>query len=178
MTKGPLFPPGWLKETLSDPTLAAKALEEQATTIKRLSAENKSVRDQKDALRQDVKEHDEIVRKYQAILSSERTAARHSKEKRMEVEKELESRRLALADEEARNRELEKHVKGLKRALDDCRDDRAASRVLVSAIENISAIPDAKKRIAAAFHPDQMPVEVRFWTTQVFEFVQGVKDAN
>ena len=54
----------------------------------------------------------------------------------------------------------------------------ASDSGLVSAIKKLAKSPAVGKRLAAACHPDKVPVECNKRAVELFNFVQGVRDAN
>ena len=49
---------------------------------------------------------------------------------------------------------------------------------VVSAIEKLAKSPAVGKRLAAACHPDQAPDDCSELATELFRFVQNIRDLN
>ena len=84
-----LFPPGWLEETSSDPTRAAREIESLCIELVRVQGENSSVRGREDELRREVDRYNAAFRRLHAELESERRATRSSKAARVDAERRL-----------------------------------------------------------------------------------------
>ena len=69
---------------------------------------------------------------------------------------------------------LEKQVSKLQNSLREARLTDGGK--LTSAIRKISASPKAGKRLAAAVHPDKVPSDLSDVATEIFRFVQGLRD--
>ena len=63
----------------------------------------------------------------------------------------------------------------LERALLEARRDDANGK-LTSAIRKITTYSAVGKRLAAALHPDKVPPELSDVATEVFQFIQGLRD--
>ena len=188
-----LFPPGWLEETSSDPTRAAREIESLCIELVRVQGENSSVRGREDELRREVDRYNTAFRRLHAELESERRATRSSKAARVDAERRLEEyshlsymeakkardAESALSKEKDRTSSLERRVARLEGAIGKLKAQREASDSgLVSAIKKLAKSPAVGKRLAAACHPDKVPVECNKLAVELFKFVQGVRDAN
>ena len=70
---------------------------------------------------------------------------------------------------------LGRRIKKLEKDLREARSHSANSK-LTSAIHKIAQSPVAAKRLAAACHPDKVPSELCDVATELFRFVQGMRD--
>ena len=77
--------------------------------------------------------------------------------------------------EKLRANHLQKQVLKLERALREARRDGANGK-LTSAIRKITTSSAVGKRLAAALHPDKVPPELSDVATEVFQFIQGLRD--
>ena len=93
---------------------------------------------------------------------------------------DMESRKAREAEakaeaEKLRANHLQKQVLKLERALREARRDGANGK-LTSAIRKITTYSAVGKRLAAALHPDKVPPELSDVATEVFQFIQGLRD--
>ena len=78
--------------------------------------------------------------------------------------------------EKLRANHLQKQVLKLEsRALREARRDGANGK-FTSAIRKITTSSAVGKRLAAALHPDKVPPELSDVATEVFQFIQGLRD--
>ena len=186
-----LFPPGWLEEVSSNPRSAAREIESLCLELARVQGENSSVRRQKDELGREVDRYDTAFRRLHTEQESERRATRSSKAARVDAERRLEEyshlsyteakkardAESALSKEKDRASSLERRVARLERAIGKLKAQREApDSGLASAIKKLAKSPAVGKRLAAACHPDRVPTEMSDACTELFRFVQGMRD--
>ena len=185
------FSPGWGEHTPGDPKRALKEIERFSIECERLQCENSKVRQERDKLRREAERSDEAFRSLQAEVESERRAVRSSKAACVDAERLLDKYRQlsdaeakkkcnverALKNEKDRAACLERRVRKLEHAVFKARAQRDEGR-LVSVIAKLVTIPAVGKRLAAAVHPDKAPAECSELATELFKFVQGVRDSN
>ena len=187
-----LFPPGWLEEISSDPTRAAREIENMCVELNRVQGENSRVRGREGELRREVDRHNAAFRRLHVELENEQRAKRASKAARVDAERRLEeySRLSYIEVKKARDAEaalskekdhaatMERRVARLERDIGKLKAREASDPGLESAIKKLAKRPTVGKRLAAACHPDKVPVECSEPAVVLFKFVQGVRDAN
>ena len=93
---------------------------------------------------------------------------------------DMESRKAREAEakaeaEKLRANHLQKQVLKLEKALREARGDRLDVKI-TSTIRKMAKSATVGKRLAAACHPDKVPTEMSDACTELFRFVQGMRD--
>lgn len=134
------------------------------------------------ALRAKAQKHCNAATKYEKRLTSALKDVENMKLQIRSLEKESyeESRKAREAEakvgaEKLRAHHLELKVLKLERLLREARKDGADGE-LTSVIRKIKTSSTVGKRLAAAVHPDKMPPELSDVATEVFQFIQGLRD--
>ena len=92
----------------------------------------------------------------------------------------MESRKASEAEakadaEKLRANHLQKQVLKLEKALREARGDRLDVKI-TSTIRKMAKSATVGKRLAAACHPDKVPTEMSDACTELFRFIQGMRD--
>ena len=188
-----LFPPGWLEETSNDPILAQKEIRSLTLEQNRIQQENTTVREERDRTaanaRHIAEQYEQRLSNLQKVYEAECVRARKARSA-LELAEDMQTRIRHLADLESKRADLAEdarekgvvkashlnhRVKKLEAALREARGDHLDVRV-ISNIRKIAKSAKVGKRLAAACHPDKVPVELSDVCTEFFRFIQSMRD--
>ena len=179
-----LFPPWWLEKTSTDPELARKELIYYARELNRVQTENSTVRKHRDEL-----EHDKVklyhrldqenarCRRIECDHENTQNMLQSLKKLRLHLENKVQEAQLALDKSSLEAQTLRHQVRKLETKL------RAAKRGVssvnaMSAMKKLALDRGVGKRLAAATHPDKVPVELNDPASELFRFVQEIREQS
>ena len=179
-----LFPPWWLEKTSTDPELARKELIYYARERNRVQTENSTVRKQRDELEHDkaklynrLKEENIRCRRIECDHENTQNTLQSLKKLRLHLENKVQEVQLALDKSNLEAQTLRHQVRKLETKL------RAAKRGVngagaMSAIKRLALDHKVGKRLAAATHPDRVPVELNDSASELFRFLQEAREQS
>ena len=179
-----LFPPWWLEKTSTDPELARKELIYYAREHNRVQTENSTVRKQRDEL-----EHDKVklyhrldqenarCRRIECAHENTQNTLQSLKKLRLHLENKVQIGQVALDKSNLEAQTLRHQVRKLETKL------RAAKRGVngagaMSAMKRLALDRAVGKRLAAATHPDKVPDELNDPASELFRFVQEIREQS
>lgn len=186
-----LFPPGWLEKTSWDPELARRELLYLTRELNRVQTENSTVRKQRDEL-----EHDKakLYHRLEAMkVARDQEYARcrsvecdHQNTKntlqalekfRLHLENKVQEAQLALDKSNREAQSLRSRVRKLEtKSRVTKRSGNGADAV--SAMKRLAHNHAVGKRLAAATHPDKVPAELNDSASELFRFVQEIREQS
>ena len=183
-----LFPPGWLEWTSSDPKLARDQILHLSLKMRKIEDENSKVRTQRDELERDAERFNRRLSAIALARDEERAQVRSSECAHKQTQEKLE------ALEGLRSR-LEERVQEAEHERDEAKSDtgnlqrrvrslevelRTAKRVnsKAGAIKKLSLNHTIGRRLAAAVHPDKVPIELADTASELFCFLQTIRESG
>ena len=187
-----LFPPAWwLEKTSTDPQLARDELIYHARELRRVQTENSKVRKQRDGLERNA---ERLYNRLEAIaLERDQEYAQGRSTKRdhkdaqdtlqaleklqLRLEQRLQEAQLARDKANLKAQALRHQVRKLETKL------RATKRGVngadaVSAMKKLALHHAVGKRLAAATHPDRVPIELNDSASELFRFLQKIREQS
>jgi len=183
-----LFPPGWLEWTSSDPKLARDQILHLSLKMRKIEDENSKVRTQRDELERDAERFNRRLSAIALARDEERAQVRSSECAHKQTQEKLE------ALEGLRSR-LEERVQEAEHERDEAKSDtgnlqrrvrslevelRTAKRVnsKAGAIKKLALNHTIGRRLAAAVHPDKVPIELADTASDLFCFLQTIRESS
>ena len=183
-----LFPPGWLEWTSSDPKLARDQILHLSLKMRKIEDENSKVRTQRDELERDAERFNRRLSAIALARDEERAQVRSSECAHKQTQEKLE------ALEGLRSR-LEERVQEAEHERDEAKSDtgnlqrrvrslevelRTAKRVnsKAGAIKKLALNHTIGRRLAAAVHPDKVPTELADTASDLFCFLQTIRESS
>ena len=186
-----LFPPGWLEWTSSDPKLARDQILHLSLKMRKIEDENSKVRTQRDELERDAERFNRRLSAIALARDEEQTQVRSSECAHKQTQEKLE------ALEGLRSR-LEERVQEAEHERDEAKSDtgnlqrrvrslevelRTAKRVnskasVASTIKKLALNNTVGRRLAAAVHPDKVPTELADTVSDLFCFLQTIRESS
>ena len=183
-----LFPPGWLEWTSSDPKLARDEILHLSLKKRKIEDENSKVRTQRDELERDAERFNRRLSAIALARDEEQTQVRSSECAHKQTQEKLE------ALEGLRSR-LEERVQEAEHERDEAKSDtgnlqrrvrslevelRTAKRVnsKAGAIKKLALNHTIGRRLAAAVHPDKVPIELADTASELFCFLQTIRESG
>ena len=179
-----LFPPWWLEKTSTDPELARKELLYLSRERNRVQTENSTVRKQRDELEHDkaklyhqLEEKNARCRRIECDHENTQNTLQSLKKLRLHLENKVQEAQVALDKSNVEAQTLRHQVRKLETKL------RAAKRGVssvnaMSAMKKLALDRGVGKRLAAATHPDKVPVELNDPASELFRFVQEIREQS
>jgi hypothetical protein len=147
-------PPGWLEKTAHDPKLARAEIQHLAVRLRKIGTENREVREERDGLKRKLSHKNKRI-------------------ETLHLELKLRDATLSRERETIHSERLEYRRQQLDAALMRQEDGKA-----MSAIRKLSRDSTVSKRIAAAFHPDKVPIAMCEVATEMFRLVQNLREES
>ena len=183
-----LFPPGWLEWTSSDPKLARDQILHLSLKMRKIEDENSKVRTQRDELERDAERFNRRLSAIALARDEEQAQVRSSECAHKQTQEKLE------ALERLRSR-LEERVQEAEHERDEAKSDagnlqrrvrslevelRTAKRVnsKAGAIKKLALNHTIGRRLAAAVHPDKVPIELADTASDLFCFLQTIRESS
>jgi chromosome segregation ATPase len=183
-----LFPPGWLEWTSSDPKLARDQILHLSLKMRKIEDENSKVRTQRDELERDAERFNRRLSAIALARDEEQAQVRSSECAHKQTQEKLE------ALERLRSR-LEERVQEAEHERDEAKSDtgnlqrrvrslevelRTAKRVnsKAGAIKKLALNHTIGRRLAAAVHPDKVPIELADTASELFCFLQTIRESG
>ena len=183
-----LFPPGWLELTSSDPKLARDQILHLSLKMRKIEDENSKVRTQRDELERDAERFNRRLSAIALARDEEQAQVRSSECAHKQTQEKLE------ALERLRSR-LEERVQEAEHERDEAKSDagnlqrrvrslevelRTAKRVnsKAGAIKKLALNHTIGRRLAAAVHPDKVPIELADTASELFCFLQTIRESG
>ena len=183
-----LFPPGWLEWTSSDPKLARDQILHLSLKMRKIEDENSKVRTQRDELERDAERFNRRLSAIALARDEEQAQVRSSECAHKQTQEKLE------ALEGLRSR-LEERVQEAEHERDEAKSDtgnlqrrvrslevelRTAKRVnsKAGAIKKLALNHTIGRRLAAAVHPDKVPTELADTASDLFCFLQTIRESS
>jgi chromosome segregation ATPase len=186
-----LFPPGWLELTSSDPKLARDQILHLSLKNRKLEDENSKVRTQRDELERNAERFNRRLSAIALAHNEEQAQVRSSECAHKQTQEKLE------ALERLRSR-LEERVQEAEHERDEAKSDagnlqrrvrslevelRTAKRVnskasVASTIKKLALNNTVGRRLAAAVHPDKVPTELADTASDLFCFLQTIRESS
>ena len=183
-----LFPPGWLEWTSSDPKLARDQILHLSLKMRKIEDENSKVRTQRDELERDAERFNRRLSAIALARDEEQAQVRSSECAHKQTQEKLE------ALEGLRSR-LEERVQEAEYERDEAKSDtgnlqrrvrslevelRTAKRVnsKAGAIKKLALNHTIGRRLAAAVHPDKVPIELADTASELFCFLQTIRESG
>ena len=183
-----LFPPGWLELTSSDPKLARDQILHLSLKMRKIEDENSKVRTQRDELERNAERFNRRLSAIALAHNEEQAQVRSSECAHKQTQEKLE------ALEGLRSR-LEERVQEAEHERDEAKSDtgnlqrrvrslevelRTAKRVnsKAGAIKKLALNHTIGRRLAAAVHPDKVPIELADTASELFCFLQTIRESG
>ena len=183
----PVYEVARIKKVAHDPKLAKVELNWCHSRLAWYESERQYLRDETAKHKHIAEQCEKKLADLQLTFDQERLRARKAtSELKLAEYKNTSTRRLADVEskkardaeanaeaEKLRANHLERRVSKLEKALREARRDDGK---LSSAIRKITTSSAVGKRLAAAVHPDKVPPELSDVATEIFRFIQGLRD--
>ena len=179
-----LFPPGWLEKTSRDPELARKELLWLTRELNRVKTENSTVRKQRDELEHDkaklyhrLDQENARCRRIECDHENTQKTLQSLKKFRLHLENTVREVQVALDKSNVDAQTLRHQIRKLETKLRA--GQRGVSSVnAMSAMKKLALDRGVGKRLAAATHPDKVPVELNAPASELFRFVQEIREQS
>ena len=179
-----LFPPGWLEWTSSDPKLARDEILHLSLKKRKIEDENSKVRTQRDELERDAERFNRRLSAIALARDEEQTQVRSSECAHKQTQEKLEASERLRSRLEERVQEAESDAGNLQRRVRSLEVElRTAKRVnskasVASTIKKLALNNTVGRRLAAAVHPDKVPTELADTASELFFFLQTIRESS
>jgi chromosome segregation ATPase len=176
-----LFPPGWLEWTSSDPKLARDEILHLSLKKRKIEDENSKVRTQRDELERDAERFNRRLSAIALARDEEQTQVRSSECAHKQTQEKLEASERLRSRLEERVQEAESDAGNLQRRVRSLEVElRTAKRVnsKAGAIKKLALNHTIGRRLAAAVHPDKVPAELADTASDLFCFLQTIRESS
>jgi chromosome segregation ATPase len=183
-----LFPPGWLEWTSSDPKLARDQILHLSLKMRKIEDENSKVRTQRDELERDAERFNRRLSAIALARDEEQAQVRRSEyahkqtQEKLEALKRLRSRlEEGVQEAEHERDEAKSNAGNLQRRVCSLEVElRTVKRVnsKAGAIKKLALNHTIGRRLAAAVHPDKVPIELADTASELFCFLQTIRESG